>query len=454
MTIYVFTGPTLSAAEASEVLPAVYLPPAAQGDVLRAARRAPTAIGIIDGYFELIPAVWHKEILWAMSQGIHVFGASSMGALRAAELATFGMVGVGEIFDAFLRGELEDDDEVAVVHAPASEGYRPLSTAMVNVRATLAAAVREGAIVEDTARALERIAKEMFYADRAYPAILRRAVAEGVPAAEIEAARAFFKTGQVNQKRLDALSMLRAIGEHVATAPGPKRVTYRFEHTDAWHTALRQSGSLGAETDHAGAVLAGDVADELRLEGRDAWARATQGALARYLGLVESRWQGATVAESEVESALGAYCREHGLTDEEGVERWLARNHMTRAQMRRLMEDEARLRWVEWSSRGEVEHHLPDHLRAVGRYGALVERARDKQLVLLAHGLENPELADAGMSREELLSWYFGERLGTASPDDIEAHARALGADDESAFERMLLRERCYLMKLEAAEPD
>ena len=55
----------------------------------------PVAIGLIDGYFERVPSVSHKEILWAMSQGIVVIGAASMGALRAAELAPFGMLGVG-----------------------------------------------------------------------------------------------------------------------------------------------------------------------------------------------------------------------------------------------------------------------------------------------------------------------------------------------------------------------
>ena len=71
---------------------------------------------------------------------MQVFGASSMGALRAAELAPFGMDGRRRIFEAFRGGELEDDDEVAVVHADADAGYRPLSDAMVDMRATLAAA--------------------------------------------------------------------------------------------------------------------------------------------------------------------------------------------------------------------------------------------------------------------------------------------------------------------------
>ena len=132
----VFTGPTITPAEAARELDAVYRPPAAEGDVYRAAERHPRAIGIIDGYFENVPAVWHKEILWAMSEGIHVYGSASMGALRAAELAAFGMVGIGTVFEAYRDGVLEDD-EVAIVHADAEFDFRPASEAMVNIRATL-----------------------------------------------------------------------------------------------------------------------------------------------------------------------------------------------------------------------------------------------------------------------------------------------------------------------------
>ena len=84
MNVFIFTGPTISPAEASAELKAVYLPPAAEGDVYRVALHRPQAIGIIDGYFQSVPTVRHKEILWAMSCGIHVFGSASIGALRAA----------------------------------------------------------------------------------------------------------------------------------------------------------------------------------------------------------------------------------------------------------------------------------------------------------------------------------------------------------------------------------
>ena len=50
MKIYVFTGPTLRAKEASEELGAEYLPPVSEGDVYRVTLKKPVAIGIIDGY--------------------------------------------------------------------------------------------------------------------------------------------------------------------------------------------------------------------------------------------------------------------------------------------------------------------------------------------------------------------------------------------------------------------
>ena len=87
MNVCVFLGPTLPVEEAARILDAVYLPPAAQGDVLMATDDGADVIGIVDGYFQGAPSVWHKEILWAMSRGVRVLGSSSMGALRAAELA-------------------------------------------------------------------------------------------------------------------------------------------------------------------------------------------------------------------------------------------------------------------------------------------------------------------------------------------------------------------------------
>ena len=44
-------------------------------------------IGIIDGHFGNVPSVWHKEILFALSKGVEVSGAASMGALLQLQQA-------------------------------------------------------------------------------------------------------------------------------------------------------------------------------------------------------------------------------------------------------------------------------------------------------------------------------------------------------------------------------
>ncbi len=156
MNLIVFTGPTLPEREARLYLEADYRPPAAIGDLYKAALSRPFAIGIIDGYYETTPSIWHKEVLWALKQGIHVYGAASMGALRAAELADFGMTGVGKVFEDYRDGAIEDDDEVAVLHSPAEMGYLQVSEAMVNIRATLNRAAADGVIDESSGETIDR----------------------------------------------------------------------------------------------------------------------------------------------------------------------------------------------------------------------------------------------------------------------------------------------------------
>jgi hypothetical protein len=246
MTVFVFLGPTLTVREARRVLDVDYLPPVAQGDVLRAARLGPQAIAIIDGYFERVPAVWHKEILWAMSQGIHVYGAASMGALRAAELRAFGMVGVGQIYEDFVSGVLEADDEVAVAHGSASDDYRRVSDALVNIRATLAAAVRETVISEATQAVLERTAKSEFYPTRHYALLFEHGRRLNLPESELAALRGWLPRGRVDQKKIDALELLQRLDELNLSSGPRKEVRYRFEHTDAWQAALNRADEEAA----------------------------------------------------------------------------------------------------------------------------------------------------------------------------------------------------------------
>jgi hypothetical protein len=247
MKIFVFLGPTLSSEDARSELEATYLPPAGQGDVLRAAQERPYAIAIIDGYFERVPAVWHKEILWALSQRIHVCGAASMGALRAAELASFGMRGFGRIFSAFHSGTLEDDDEVAVAHGDASTGFRASSTALVNIRATLQQALERGLMDESQLARLLALAKRTFYPDRSYRRLLAQAEAAGILGAGSAALRDFVTTHALDQKRSDAIELLRALRELQRHGTEATPAAFHFAHTEAWDRVLHEA----ADSAHA-----------------------------------------------------------------------------------------------------------------------------------------------------------------------------------------------------------
>ncbi len=217
--VIVFLGPSLPVAEARRVLPARYLSPVRCGDVLRVRRLKPRVIAIIDGLFETTAAVWHKEILLALEDGIAVFGAASMGALRAAELAPFGMVGVGAISEAYRDGVYTDDDEVAVLHGPAAEGFRARSDAMVNVRATVARAVEAGVIGAESAREVIQCAKETFYQERSLTRAMDRAWGTSRTGEAVRFRRFIEQGGYVDQKRLDALALLR----HLADVYGAPR---------------------------------------------------------------------------------------------------------------------------------------------------------------------------------------------------------------------------------------
>jgi hypothetical protein len=230
MTAYVFLGPSLSVEHASRLLDATYLPPIQQGDLLRLLERKPRHVGIIDGYFETVPAVWHKEILLAMSEGVHVFGAASMGAIRAAELHTFGMVGVGTIFAWYRDGEITADDEVAVRHGPAELGYLALSTALVDIRDACSAALRAGIIGKPCADALVSIARGLPYWERSYDAV---AVELRETRHDDEASRwlGYAKEQCESLKARDAVALLAEMQRHVAAPWAPKQVDFVFERT-------------------------------------------------------------------------------------------------------------------------------------------------------------------------------------------------------------------------------
>ena len=211
--VVIFLGPTLPLDEAIAIFPdAEYRPPVAMGDLLSlvddSLNRRPIAVGIIDGVFYQSLPIWHKEILYALEKGIAVFGASSMGALRAVECAPFGMIGIGDVYKMYASGELTDDDEVALVHENIDGDWKGHSEPMVNLRATIKAACNDHLLSARCSDILLDIAKSLWFPERTIDNILKCAEQRGLSGEELTSIRDVLVNHYLDVKRLDAIELL------------------------------------------------------------------------------------------------------------------------------------------------------------------------------------------------------------------------------------------------------
>ncbi len=224
----VFSGPSLLQTD-RDAFDLDHQPPAQQGDILRAIEKQPQAIGLIDGFFGTTLSVHQKEILDAMAAGIPVFGAASMGALRAAELCPFGMIGIGGIFEDYLSGALVSDAEVAISHGPEALGFVATTISLVDVRATVDALRECGRLPVAELDLVLDVAVRLHFSERTWEMIASECESAG--AISFDVAEIFSKR-HVERKRQDALRLMECIsaGEYVkgpVPEPAPKTRAYR-----------------------------------------------------------------------------------------------------------------------------------------------------------------------------------------------------------------------------------
>lgn len=198
----VFAGPSIAGLPVPKGVEV--RPPAACGDLASLMDDPPAAVALIDGVFKSGPTVWHKEIAALLACGTQVIGGASLGALRAAELERFGMVGVGEIFRACRAGFLVRDDAVMLDHAPEELGYEPLSLPLVDAEYVLWCAD----LPPPALRMMQRIVRTTPFETRSWRSSreeYRRRTGEAFPLslAALETAPSL--------KRMDAMLVLKAV---------------------------------------------------------------------------------------------------------------------------------------------------------------------------------------------------------------------------------------------------
>ncbi|WP_061300624.1 TfuA-like protein [Herbidospora cretacea] len=386
MKVVVYTGPTLSADDVHAVLPeAVVVPPAARGDLLKEEwSRDDTAV-IIDGYYRERLSVGHKEILWLLNEGVHVIGAASMGALRAAELSPFGMNGVGEVYEMFSSGAVDGDDEVAVLHGPAEHGYRATTVALVNLRHGVA----QGTVDPEAGARIVAAAKARPFTHRSWEELR-----DALDPAD-RAALAVLRDEKHDVKRLDALAALNEVGGERPDVAG------------AWSADIALTGITHYEALKWRATRDLDVMNAARLfapEYPDLHAAVLDGLLAEFGG------------ESYTREKLGVYGDE--LPPE--LEAWLAPAERDLPLAERLRLVMIRV-WPVWQSE-DWRRAVLDRLRAHPNW--------DEWSGLLVAAKLARATTKAGTPPPEFCARLFLRHWKTATPQVEMARRGFYGMDD------------------------
>lgn len=170
-------------------------PPARRGDVTAAAAEGFEIIGLVDGDLYNTLAVTPTEVQEAAHR-VRVYGAASLGALRACECPD--VIGIGKVYEQFANGDLDADDEVVGTYEPGT--YRSLAYPLVVIREALASLDLDEQIRRGT---LERIRALPF--DQRDEATLARIV--NVPVAALRAAL----RREPNVKQRDAMELVRRV---------------------------------------------------------------------------------------------------------------------------------------------------------------------------------------------------------------------------------------------------
>ena len=420
-----FIGPSIRAHQVREELAGVeaeveILPPVQQGDLLRLHPRLPDVIGIIDGYFYQVPAVYHKEILVVLEQGTRVLGSSSLGALRAAELDVFGMEGVGQVYRLYKRGSIDGDDEVALVHLEEDEHFRPMTVPLVTIRHNVARARGQRIISARTAAAVVASGKRLRFTHRTYRAALAGVPASAAPAEELARLADFLAHHAVDIKHADARALVRTVAERLrGQQPWPERPALSVYQTS--YLRRQQQHYCGRWID--GTHVPEDTALMIQKLLSPSFPRLLRRVALRCLALDEARALGLTVEGAEC--LLARFRRRQGLGAAEAFAAWLEPRALTAGELGVALQERALEERLVARYRS-LQPELPCRAQVYRRILQEVSaRTGIEEASLLGAPLMHPGLAWHGpLLREMKVRGRYGAAMATAAA--ILAHNERL----------------------------
>lgn len=204
--IKIYTGLSLTARAVSRVLPsAIVAPPIKRGQLHHDLRAGFHVVGIIDGEFQQSLAVSPSEILDLLRCGVAVYGSSSMGAMRAAELTHCGMRGIGKIFDHIVATPYFKDDHLGQLFFEGRGATMPL----IDFEFALSALTNDGAITKPQRQRLTSMYRRTHFALRSVAHL--QATYRGADAATVRQVLASLSRRTTSQKQQDARLLVATI---------------------------------------------------------------------------------------------------------------------------------------------------------------------------------------------------------------------------------------------------
>ena len=207
----IFLGPSLEINKAKKIINADFKPPAKKGDFINLSLlRDKRDIVLIDGVFlQEYPPTPIEVFQVVINKNFKVYGASSIGALRAVELEKFGMKGIGKIFELFKKNLINSDDEIAVTF---DSEYHLLSEAMIDIRYNIFLCWKKGIIDKETKQIMVNLAKRIYFPFRNYENIIRKSL-QLYPSKEkyISRFNDYIVDNKLSLKELDAIRTLEYI---------------------------------------------------------------------------------------------------------------------------------------------------------------------------------------------------------------------------------------------------
>ena len=425
MSVHVFAGPTVSNDQVSAIIPqAIIHPPIRHGDLLRSKFTDVDTLVIVDGLYHHQAAVRHKEILYVMAQGAKVIGCSSIGALRAAELHSLGMIGNGAVFEMYRDGKIDADDEVALAHSEEADYTNSLNPLIV-MRHAIEMAAAEGAVSLAESHRLIGLARTLHYTNRSWrnlEALSKEQAPELVPALRSVSEYLRARPAVANIKESDAIRTLadlpRLKREAPDKCPAIDCKDWRSRHLCNW------IGSFRGRT----------------IEG---W-QVSDAAILRYEQIYDSsfpiRWR--SYAMMEICGAGG----DNLICSEDFADR--ARSNAKRLGVTwKTLSTEQKQHWLlrsELATLDEAEAMLRVLVRSYRSSGGILGMIRTRGLIA------NPEssataVAEAYAVNSEIASWAPDRQTHHISVEALRAHlAEIWGENDDDTLLTARARDRGF----------